>query len=416
MNDEHVRRRIAQRLGGERFGLGTTLYKFEKIKRAKREALAAQPGRELIDLGVGEPDEMADRRVRETLAREADRPENRGYTDNGIAEFRAAAAAYMARVYGVPALDPERELIHCIGAKSALSLLPAALVDPGDLVVMTTPGYPVFGTHARWYGGEVLELPLRPESRFLPDLDAVPAETWARAAAVVVNYPNNPTGAVASAEFFGRLIALARRHGFVIVHDAAYAALRFDGAPLSFLALPGAREVGVEVQSLSKAFNMTGWRIGFVAGNALLVSAFGSVKDNSDSGQFAAIQKAAMTALAHPEFTGEICAKYARRMEGLVATLRRCGFRAHMPAGGFFLYVPSPIAARGGEVAFDSAESAAQHLIREALVSTVPWDDAGAFLRLSVTFEAAGGAAAEQKVFAELERRLLGLGLVFGEG
>ena len=195
----------------------------------------------------------------------------------------------------------------------------------------------------------------------------------------------------------------------MVIHDFAYAALMFEGKPLSFLSIPGAMDVGVELHSASKNFNMTGWRCGFVAGNAQLVKAYGAVKDNTDSGQFLAIQNATAYAFDHPEITAEIAAKYSRRMDQLVPALRRLGFRAEKPRGSFFLYVPAPrraTSAEGATVSFASAEECSQWLITEHLVSTVPWDDAGSYLRFSVTFQAGGGESEERRVVAELERRL----------
>ena len=187
------------------------------------------------------------------------------------------------------------------------------------------------------------------------------------------------------------MVAFARQHRLVVIHDAAYAALVFEGQPLSFLATPGAKEVGVELHSASKSFNMTGWRCGFVAGNELLVRAYGDVKDNTDSGQFLAIQHAAAHGFDHPEITEKIAAKYSRRMDALVAVLAEAGFQARKPKGSFFLYVKAPKAAvnkDGARIEFRSAEEVSQWLITEKLISTVPWDDAGAYLRFSVTFAA----------------------------
>ncbi|HOB99754.1 MAG TPA: LL-diaminopimelate aminotransferase [Verrucomicrobiota bacterium] len=408
MSESFIQNLFAERIGGRQYGKSTAIYKFEKIKRARRAALEANPGSEIIDMGVGEPDEMAFPEVVEALAREARKPENRGYADNGDAVLKRAAARYLERVCGVPGIDPDTEVLHSIGSKAALSILPAALVNPGDCVLMTTPGYPVFGTHATYYGGRVHNLPLTAANGFLPDLESVPDDVLRRAKALVLNYPNNPTGASATPEFFGKVVAFARRRGIVVVHDAAYAALVFEGQPLSFLATPGAKEVGVELHSCSKSFNMTGWRCGFVAGNPLLVKAYGDVKDNTDSGQFLAIQHAAAYGLDHPEITRQIAAKYSRRMSALVEMLRAAGFDARKPKGSFFLYVKAPRAATptpGPRIAFSSAEEVSQWLITERLISTVPWDDAGAYLRFSVTF-AARDAAEEQRVLAELGRRL----------
>lgn len=408
MSESYIQNLFAERIGGRDYGKSAALYKFEKIKRAKRAALAAHPGAEILDLGVGEPDEMAPAEVVERLCQEARLPENRGYADNGDAVLKEAAARYLERVCGVPGIDPQTEVIHSIGSKAALSILPAAFINPGEVVLMTTPGCPVFGTHARYYGGQVHHLPLTAANGFLPDLEAVPAAVLARAKALVLNYPNNPTGASATPEFFARVVAFARRHRLIVIHDAAYAALVFEGRPLSFLATPGAKEVGVELHSCSKNFNMTGWRCGFVAGHPLIVKAYGDVKDNTDSGQFLAIQHAAAWCFDHPEITARIAAKYSRRMSGLVEVLRRAGFPAQKPKGSFFLYVPAPRAARardGRRIEFGSAEEVAQWLITEKLISTVPWDEAGPHLRWSVTF-AAKDPAEEQRVLAELDRRL----------
>lgn len=408
MPESYIQELFAERIGGRLYGKGTAIYKFEQIKRAKRAALAANPCAEILDLGVGEPDEMAFPEVVELLAQEARKPENRGYADNGDRVLKRAAARYLECVCGVRGIDPEREVIHSIGSKAALSILPAAFVNPGDVVLMTSPGYPVFGTHARYYGGMVHNLLLREENGFLPDLSAIPVDLLERAKVIVFNYPNNPTGASATPEFYERVVWMAKRHRLIVVSDAAYAALVFEGKPLSFLAVPGAKDVGIELHSCSKSFNMTGWRCGFVAGNELMVRAYGDVKDNTDSGQFLAIQHAAAYCFDHPEITARIAAKYSRRMDGLVHTLRAAGFNASKPRASFFLYVKAPRAALltdGRRLEFKSAEDVSQWLIKNLLVSTVPWDDAGAYLRFSVTF-AARDVAEEERVLAELGRRL----------
>lgn len=408
MSESYIQNLFAERIGGRHYGKLGGVYKFEKIKRARRAAMAAHPGAEIIDLGIGEPDEMAFPEVVDKLCAEARKPENRGYADNGGLVLKAAAARYLERVCGVAGIDPETEVIHSIGSKAALSILPSALINPGDYVLMTVPGYPVFGTHARYLGGRVHNLPLTEDNGFLPDLGSVPAAVLKQAKVLVLNYPNNPTGATATPQFFAQVVAFARKHGLVVIHDAAYAALVFEGQPLSFLATPGAKEVGVELHSASKSFNMTGWRCGFVAGNELLVRAYGDVKDNTDSGQFLAIQHAAAYGLDHPEITARIAAKYSRRMDGLVKVLADAGFRARKPKGSFFLYVKAPkavVSKTGARVDFRDAEEASQWLIADRLISTVPWDDAGAYLRFSVTF-AARNPADEDRVFCETARRL----------
>jgi LL-diaminopimelate aminotransferase len=415
MSESFIQNLFAERIGGRQYGKSTAIYKFEKIKRAKRAALSANPGAEIIDMGVGEPDEMAFPEVIARLHEEALRPENRGYADNGDAVLKQSAARYMERVCGVRGINPETEVMHSIGSKAALSILPAALINPGDYVIMTTPGYPVFGTHSKYYGGLVHNLPLTAEKNFLPDLDAIPQDVLSKAKVLVINYPNNPTGASATPEFFAKVVAFAKQNNIVVIHDAAYAALVFEGHPLSFLATPGARDVGVELHSTSKTFNMTGWRCGFVVGNELLVKAYGDVKDNTDSGQFLAIQHAAAYCFEHPEITEKISAKYSRRMESLVKLLNERGFNAKKPKGSFFLYVKAPRATvkkDGARVEFKNAEGVSQWLITEKLISTVPWDDAGAYLRFSVTF-VAKDSADENRVLGTIAQRLSDVKLEF---
>lgn len=410
MSDPYFQRLFAQRIGGSNYGKGTEIYKFEKIKRAKRKARAEHPARPLIDFGIGENDEMAPRVVRQVMATEIGRPENRGYADNGIMEFSEAAARFMAREFNVT-LDPATEINHCIGSKTALAMLPAVLIDPGDVTLMTTPGYPVAGTHTGYYGGQVCRMPLTDANDFLPDLDSVPDDVRRRAKLLVLNYPNSPTGKVATGEFYAQVVEFAQQNQIVVVQDAAHVMLSYDGPPLSFLQVRGARQVGVEVHSLSKGWNMIGWRIGWVCGHERLVRAFADVKDNCDSGQFIAIQKAAAAALDDPDIPRRTREKYHRRLRKLVGVLNRCGFNCRVPGGTYFLYVPSPKGVAGGP-SFDSAQAAAHYLITEHSVCTVPWDDAGAYLRFSVTYEAADETA-EDDLMAQTESRLKKIPLVF---
>jgi LL-diaminopimelate aminotransferase len=407
--DPWFQSRFAERIGGARYGKGTEIYKFEKIKRAKRAVSAAHPERALLDFGIGENDEMADPLVREIANREIDKLENRGYADNGIAAFKEAAAAFMKRTFGV-ALDPETEINHAIGSKPALAMLPAVFINPGDVTLMTVPGYPVAGTHTKYYGGEVYNLPLRAENGFYPELGVIPAEIRRRAKLLVINYPNSPTGAVATRDFYRQVIDFARTNQIIVVQDAAHLLLTFDGAPLSFLQVDGAREVGVEVHSMSKGFNMIGWRMAFVAGHPRIVQAFADVKDNSDSGQFMAIQQAARAALEHPEIADRTREKYRRRLQKLVRALNQVGFQAKMPGGTYFLYVKAPSGC--GDRSFANAEEASQFLIQEQSVICVAWDNAGTYLRFSVTY-LAKDEKAEDALMEETVARLGRLGLRF---
>lgn len=407
--DPWFQARFADRIGGANYGKGTAIYKFEKIKRAKRAALAAHPERQLLDFGIGENDAMADPSVRETLKREVEKIENRGYADNGVQAFKEAAAAFMRRVFGVN-LDPVTEVNHAIGSKPALAMLPACFINPGDVTLMTVPGYPVAGTHTKYYGGEVHSLPLRAENGFFPDLASIPADVRKRAKLLVINYPNSPTGAVATKDFYRRVIDFAHTNQVVVVQDAAHLLLTYDGEPLSFLQVDGAKEVGVEVHSLSKGYNMIGWRMAFVAGHPKIVQAFADVKDNSDSGQFIAIQQAAKVALENDNIFLATRAKYRRRLQKLVSALNQVGFQAKMPGGTYFLYVKAPKA--GGGRTFANAEEVSQFLITEQSVCCVPWDDAGAYLRFSVTY-LAKDEAEEDALMKETVERLGRLGLQF---
>ena len=400
----YIQQLFAERLGGNKFGKDTKIYKFEKIKRAKRAAMEANPDKELFDLGVGEPDEMAFPEVIKTLQLEAEKPENRGYTDNGIQEFKDAAVKYMENVFGVQGLDPDKHVNHTIGSKPALAMLPSIFINPGDITLITVPGYPVMGTHTQYLSGEVVHLPLTKENKFLPDLKSITADIAKRTKLLYINYPNNPTGANATRSFYEEVVEFAKANDVVVIQDAAYAALNFDEKPTSFLSIPGAMDVGVELHSLSKSYNMTGWRIAFVVGNELVVKGVAHVKDNIDSGQFAAIQKAAIHALENPEITEVILNKYRRRLTNLVKALNSVGFDAHMSGGSFFLYVEAPKGIKGGQ-RFKTGEEFSQYLIKEMMISTVPWDDVGHFTRFSATF-AAKGIEEETRIINEIKNRL----------
>ncbi|HOB84822.1 MAG: LL-diaminopimelate aminotransferase [Bacteroidales bacterium] len=403
---------ISERLGGKNFGKSTAIYKFELIKRAKAAAKLAHPDIKLIDMGVGEPDWPADSIVVNALAEEAGKPENRWYADNGIPEFQEAAARYLEKVYGLKGIVPSENIVHGIGSKPVLAMLPICFINPGDILLITVPGYPVMATYTKYLGGEVYNLPLLESNSFLPDLDSVPLKILKKAKLLYINYPNNPTGAVATREFFEKVVAFAKFNNVVVVHDTAYGALTYDGyKPLSFLSAPGAMDVGIEVHSLSKAFNMTGWRIGFVCGNKKAVSAYATVKDNTDSGQFRAIQKAGIKALNNIQITERTVAKYSRRFDLLVDALKETGFNAKKPSGSFYCYVKAPVGTEDGKM-FNSAAEVSEFLIREAQISTVPWDDAGHYLRFSVTFEA-GSEQEEKEVVDEMKRRIKKLNLKF---
>ena len=406
----NIQQLFAERIGGAQYGLSDKIYKFQKIKNAKAAARQEHPGIELLDFGVGEPDQIAPAPIRRALKKAVDDPANRGYADNGIREFKEAAAQYMKTFFGVADLNPETEINHSIGSKPALAMLPLCFVNPGDVVLVTVPGYPVLATHARYLGGQVVNVPLRRENGFLPDLKSIDPDIAKRAKLFYVNYPNNPTGAAASGEFFDRLIAFAHENNILIVQDAAYATLSFKGEPLSILSRPGGKEAAIELHSMSKSYNMTGWRLGFAAGSAKAIRAYADVKDNIDSGQFKAIQLAACAGIADKKISDKITRHYKQRLKKMVKCLKTAGFDAKMPGGTFYLYLPAPKGA--GSVAFHSAEEAADYLIRKHLISTVPWDDVAPSLRFSATFESAGPKD-DDRVIAELQTRLSQAGLRF---
>jgi len=393
---------FAERIGGVKFGTSSEIYKFEKIKRAKAAARAARPDIELLDFGVGEPDQIAPKPIRKALKLAVDDPANRGYADNGIRDFKVAAADYMGKFFGVTDLNPDTDICHSIGSKPALAMLPLCFINPGDVALVTVPGYPVLATHTRYLGGEVVKVPLKKENNFHPDLDAIDPGVASRAKLFYVNYPNNPTGAAPTEALFDSLIAFAKKNNILIVQDAAYATLVY-GQPLSILSRPGGKDVAIELHSMSKSYNMTGWRLGFVAGAPRIVQAYAEVKDNVDSGQFKAIQLAACAGIADKALADKIKKHYERRLKKMVKTLKGVGFKAGMPGGTFYLYVPAPKGA--GATVFNTAEDASQYLIRECSISTVPWDDVGTFLRFSATFESKGKAD-DDRVIAELGERL----------
>jgi len=432
-----VEKLYADRIGGEKFGKDTTVYKFAKIKRAKQAFAKAHPDISIIDLGVGEHDGIAPEEVRERLKIEVDSLANRGYADNGILEFQQAAAAYLNNMFGIDIptnessvmedgkkiLEADDYIIHGIGSKGILSLLPLTIVNPGDTTIMTSPGYPVLGTHTKYLDGKVVKLPLKEENGFLPDLKELEehAKGESKVKIVCVNYPNNPTGADAPLVFWEDLVKLAHEHNFVIVHDAAYSGLKYTGKPTSPFQVDGGLECSLGAYSLSKAFNMIGYRIAFVAGNPRLIAAYGNVKDNSDSGQAKMIQRASIAALENPEFTEKITHKYKRRLEYLVEVLSKHGFDAKMPDGTFFLYTKAPTGTKDGKV-FSNAEEASQHMLLEQGISVVPWDDVGNYIRFSATFENGnprsqmhliGCRSSDREIINELDKRLEKLQLRF---
>ncbi|HYS94736.1 MAG TPA: aminotransferase class I/II-fold pyridoxal phosphate-dependent enzyme, partial [Candidatus Acidoferrales bacterium] len=271
-------------------------YLFAEIDKKKREARAR--GADLIDMGIGDPDLPTPPHIIEALKRSAENAANHRYPDyEGLLSFRTAVAQWYKSRFGVT-LNPESEALTLIGSKEGTAHMPLAWVNPGDVVLVPDPGYPVYAAGTWFAGGEVHFMPLLRKNGFLPDLDAIPADVARRAKLMYLNYPNNPTAAVVTGDFFAKVVEFARKYGIIVCHDAMYSELRFDGyIPSSFLETPGAMEVGVEFHSLSKTYSMTGWRLGFCVGNARYLSGLGKIKTNVDSGVFQAVQEAGIAAL-----------------------------------------------------------------------------------------------------------------------
>jgi LL-diaminopimelate aminotransferase len=318
-------------------------YLFAELERKIADKKAA--GVDVISLGIGDPDTPTPQLVVDALAQAVTDPGTHQYPSNcGRAEYRAAIAAFYARRFGVT-LDPETEIVPALGAKECVFNLNLAFLDPGSVALAADPGYPVYTGGPLIAGAESVLMPLVPELGFVPDLDAIPADALAQARLMYLNYPNNPTGAVAPEGFFERVVAFAREHDVLVVHDASYTETTFDGyvAP-SFLETPRAKDIGVEIFSLSKGYNMTGWRTAAIVGNADAVGAYWKLKTNIDSGMFEAIQLAAVEALS-PEgdaIAREMSAVYARRRDLVVDALRAIGVDVRSPQGTIYVWAPVP--------------------------------------------------------------------------
>ena len=317
-------------------------YLFAEIDRKKQEL--RRKGVDLIDLGIGDPDLPTPKLIIERLKVAAENPRNHRYPSyEGMIEFRTAVAQWYGRRFGVK-LDPASEVLSLIGSKEGIAHIPLAFVNPGDYVLVPSPGYPVYRVSTLFAGGTPYFLPLRKEKGFLPDLSKIPPDAAEKAKLLFINYPNNPTSAIAEKTFFEEVVAFAHRYETIVCHDAAYSEIAFDGyQPPSFMEVNGAKEVGVEFHSLSKTFNMTGWRIGFAVGHAEIVSTLGRVKTNIDSGVFQAIQEAGTEALNHFDTPfPEIISIYQRRRDVLVKGLREIGLDVDLPRATFYVWFQVP--------------------------------------------------------------------------
>lgn len=318
-------------------------YLFAAINR-KREELLAQ-GIDLINLGVGDPDLPTLPPVLQAMQAALEDPQTHNYPPyQGLREYRQATVNWMERRFGVVGLDPQTEVISSVGSKEALHNTALAFVEPGDFTLVPDPGYPVYRTSTLFAGGEPYPLPLKPENCFLPDLSAIPEEVARKAKLLWVNYPNNPTGAIASLDDLAQMVAFCQEYDILLCHDHAYSEIAFEGyQPPSVLQVAGAKEIAIEFHSLSKTYNMTGWRIGFVVGNAKGIQGLTQVKSNVDSGVFKAIQKAAITAYSIlPEERQDLILIYQKRRDLLIAGLQSMGWLIEPPKATLYVWVPVP--------------------------------------------------------------------------
>lgn len=358
-------------------------YLFAELERkiaAKREA-----GIDVISLGIGDPDRPTPALIVDAMQEAVSEPGTHQYPSNrGRKEFREAVADFYQRRFDVT-LDPETEVMPVIGAKECIFNLNLAFLDPGDVALAADPGYPVYTGGPLLAGGEPVLMPLVPELGFTPNLDAIPLDAKSRAKLMFFNYPNNPTGAAAPPGFFERVVEFVQGTDILAVHDNAYSETTYDGyrAP-SFLATPGAKEVGVEVFSLSKGYNMTGWRVGAIVGNADAISSYWRLKTNVDSGLFEAVQLAAVAALS-PDADGDVREMnhiYQRRRDLVVGALKKIGVDIQAPKGTIYIWAPIP-------EGFENAAAYCEYVLEEAAVVISPGGAYGpngeGFFRISLT-------------------------------
>jgi LL-diaminopimelate aminotransferase len=311
---------------------------------SKKIAEKKAQGIDVISLGIGDPDLPTPPHIIDRLCRAAREPQNHRYPESeGLPEFRQAVAAWYKTRFDIK-LDPDKEVVSLIGAKDGVAHISLCLIDPGDTALVPDPGYPVYATGTMFCGGEPYYMPLREENGFLPDLDGIPAKIAKKAKVLWINYPNNPTGAVAGIDFFEKVAAFAKKYDIAVCHDAPYTEVAFDGyRPVSFLQAKGAMDVGIEFHSLSKTYNMTGWRVGMAVGNAGIIDALKRIKSNIDSGVPQAIQHAAIEALnGSQQCVADNMAIYQHRRDKVIETLSTIGIKAAKPRASLYIWAKVP--------------------------------------------------------------------------
>ena len=383
--------------------LNTPPYPFAELARIKREMIAK--GADLVDLGIGDPDRPTPPHIVEALCRAARDPRTHQYdeTGAGLPAFREAVARWYEGRFGVE-LDTDKEILRLIGSKEGLAHMFWSVLNPGDAALLPDPAYPVYKVNTNFAGGKPHMMPLLKENGYLPDLDAIPADVAARAKIMMLCYPNMPTAAVAERDFYERAVEFARKHDILVCLDMAYSEIAFDGyRTQSLLQVPGAKEVAVEFHSLSKTYNMTGWRIAYAVGNPHALQALGKLKSNLDSGAFLAIQQAAAAALTGPQdCVAEMMATYQRRRDLLIEGLRALGWPVEKPRATFYVWTPTP-------EGYTSAEFA-ELLLNEAQVLLTPGSAYGeqgeGFVRMALTVQAQDPEARIGEMLERIERRL----------
>ncbi len=359
-------------------------YLFATIDKMKQDAV--KKGVDLIDLSIGDPDMPTPKHIVHKMKKAVDNPAHHRYPSyEGMPSFRQAVADWYKKRFNV-SLDPKTEVLSLIGSKEGIGHMPLAFIDPGDVVLVPSPGYPVYPVATLFAGGESHIMPLLDKNNYLPDLTAIPKSVLKKAKLMFVNYPNNPTSAVASRAFYKEVIAFAAKNNIIVCHDAAYSEIYYDNKkPLSFLQIPGAKDVGIEFHSLSKTYNMTGWRIGFAVGNAKAIFGLGKIKTNLDSGIFQAVQEAGIEALNTDDSVLEkIRNTYQARRDVLFSGLKEMGFDVRKPQATFYLWAKVP---KG----FNSS-SFVSHLLEKTGVLGTPGNGFGApgegYIRFALTVSA----------------------------
>jgi LL-diaminopimelate aminotransferase len=358
-------------------------YLFIEIDKKRKAAIDRKV--DIISLGVGDPDQPTPAHIIKAGQEALAKPENHQYPFGaGLKKFRESVSAWFKMRFEV-ALDPDQEIYALLGSKEGIGHFPLAFVDPGDAVLVPEPGYPVYNAGTIFSGGTPYFMPLNQENGFLPDLDRIPEEVRKKTKMMFINYPNNPTSATAGREFFEKVIDFAKKYNIIIAHDAAYSEIYFEEKPISFLSVPGAMDVGVEFHSLSKTFNMTGWRVGWVCGNKDIVKGLGTVKDNYDSGVFQALQQAGIMALNGPQDCVEKMRKiYLERRDTLVNGLKGLGWEVLSPKATFYVWAKVP--------AGQTSASTVGKMLDEAGIVSTPGNGFGpsgeGYIRFSLTVSA----------------------------